>query len=422
MSKALFQISFTAKQPPRQFYGEWKADYIAERRFFDWTADYNYLSYILNDSKVVKNKDSRSYYTREGNLGLFNADGVISEKKCEELKKKLATTDSIIWHGFISFDAETSKGFTAQDQAIKFLNRSFNSFIDRTHLDRNNIEMFASLHTDTPHHHHIHFSFFEKEPKRIDKHGNKIFTTKGSFRQNVIDNYVISANMHLSENTAEYYTARDRAIGKLKEIRAAATQEFSNREVQAKVMELAQKLPKEGRLQYSSENMRPLRQEIDILANILLRMNPEAYDFHRATLQAIARREEEARGIAEDITIKSKSEETTKEQKVKRFHELVSQTGKVNETEYTNKLRTDYIARLGNQAIGLALDMRRKFYREEGEGKQRKIAARRNRERAKRVYGKFMYTLSSYARQAHADFMKDFSEIEREIERENRVG
>jgi hypothetical protein len=400
VSKVVFEIKFNSKKPPRGLSAKQTADYIVNRKFYDWTADYNYLTYTLNDEKVTRNKDTLGYYTREGSLGLFNADGFIDLAKKEQLKKKLAKTDSIIWHGFISFDAETSKGFTTQEQAIKFLNQSFNSFIERTHLKKDNVELFASLHQDTPHHHHIHFSFFEKEPQHIDKNGKRGFSSKGSFNQNVLDNYLISANMYLSENSEEYYTSRQKAVDGLKQIRAAAAVEFTDREVQAKLLDFAGRLPKTGRIQYFAENMEPFRAEIDTLSNMIMRMNPEAYELHRQALQALSKREAEVKGIAKANNIPDE-----------------------RAAAFISRLRADYMARLGNQTIGLAKDMLRRFrqeHRAKNNEREKKIAARRGRKYAERVYTNFIKLLATKQRGIQADFQKDFEEIQREIEREHQ--
>ena len=126
MLKAFFNIGFTLPQPPSNLRGQSRADYIARRKFYDMTAEYNYFSYTLNGKKVVKNKDAEQYYTRGGtNGGLFDMRGTLSEEQVQEMKAQLKTTRSIIWHGVISFDDDTSKGFETQESAIKFLNQTF---------------------------------------------------------------------------------------------------------------------------------------------------------------------------------------------------------------------------------------------------------------------------------------------------------
>ena len=130
--KAVFNIGFTLAAPPASYTGQRRAEHIAERNFYNLTADYNYFTYTLNGQKVSKNANAEEYFTRSGtNTGLFNMDGPIDEEKKDELKVRLKDTGSTIWHGFISFDDETSRGFTNQENCVKFMRQTFGSFLER---------------------------------------------------------------------------------------------------------------------------------------------------------------------------------------------------------------------------------------------------------------------------------------------------
>jgi hypothetical protein len=396
MSRAVFQISYTAKTPPRHLSPKQSAEYWGERKFFNWTADYNYTSYILNAEKVEKNKDAKDYFSRQGNLGLFNMDGIMNEEQVAEVAEKLSKTDSIIWHGFISFDAETSKGFQTQGSAIKFLKQSFGKFLNCSHLKQKNIELVAALHTDTDNR-HIHFSFFEKEPRTIDKNGIHGFTTKGVFKQQVIDNYLISANMYLEENKDEYVTVRDNAVGQLKNLRSAGSQVFSNKEVKEKLMQFSLRLPVTGRIGYNSKNMMSLRGEVDALSNMIMQLDPIAASAHKKTLLELSRKDETAKKIAIENNIDVKT------------------------VFIANKLRNDYMSRLGNQVIGLATEMRRNFRqvnRANMNGKEKKIMTRRARQHSTRIFKKFISTLTNIQKGVQANFSQDLKTAEQELQME----
>ena len=299
MLKAFFNIGFTLPQPPSNLRGQSRADYIARRKFYDMTAEYNYFSYTLNGKKVVKNKDAEQYYTRGGAGGLFNLKGTISEDEVREIKAQLKESRSIIWHGIISFDDDTSKGFETQENAVKFLNQTFNAFIDRTQLNRNNICVYASLHKDTDHR-HIHFAFFEKEPLHQYKDGTIDYTRRGTISQRAIDNYLVSANMHLSEHGDEYYSARDRALDRLKELRRQGFDKRAQREVRTALTALALNLPEKGRLQYNSKNMEQYRPMIDRVVDLVVQSDPEAKTNHIAMMKEFARVQDEVRTLAQD--------------------------------------------------------------------------------------------------------------------------
>lgn len=299
MLKAFFNIGFTLPEPPKKVSGKARAEYIARRNFYNLTAEYNYFTYTLNGKKVVKNKDAEQYYTRGGAGGLFNLKGTISEDEVREIKAQLKESRSIIWHGIISFDDDTSKGFETQENAVKFLNQTFNAFIDRTQLNRNNICVYASLHKDTDHR-HIHFAFFEKEPLHQYKDGTIDYTRRGTISQRAIDNYLVSANMHLSEHGDEYYSARDRALDRLKELRRQGFDKRAQREVRTALTALALNLPEKGRLQYNSKNMEQYRPMIDRVVDLVVQSDPEAKTNHIAMMKEFARVQDEVRTLAQD--------------------------------------------------------------------------------------------------------------------------
>ncbi|MCL2061500.1 MAG: hypothetical protein FWH03_02635 [Firmicutes bacterium] len=426
MSKALFNIAYTAKTPPAKLKGEARADYIARRSFYDMTAGYNYFVYMLNERKVEKNKDALDYYTRGGtNSGLFNAKGRLSAADAGALKERLKSTDSIIWHGFLSFDEETSKGFTTQEQAIKFMRQSFNAFIDRTHLKRDNIELFAALHTDTAHHHHIHFAFFEKEPKRRDKNGKLGYTKVGSFEQKAIDNYLVAANMHLDENAYEYYSARDRAMESLKSIKLSALSE--EKALRQKLSELARILPQEGRLQYNAEQIAPFHKDIDAAVNLLICSNPAALSAHTEMQRQFALKEAEVLRLAQENGLSYvNNRRLTKAQMQELFvngqAKNITQEGiKLDNIDYIAKLRLDYQARLGNYVLGLVKSMH-KEYRQPRRAKVNdlhlKIRSRRRGRGAREILHNVLKSLDTTMHGISRDFTKSLKQIEHEIQYE----
>ncbi|MCL2370251.1 MAG: hypothetical protein FWC80_03385 [Firmicutes bacterium] len=430
MSKVFLNIKYTTPRPASYLKGEDRADYLARRSFYNLTSDYNYLSYMLSGKKTQSNKDVFEYYTRnnkqEGDsTGLFNLKGAIDKEGFEELKAKISTTESIIWHGFVSFDQPTSKGLRTEEQAQKFMKQTFNIFLERTHLDKKNIEMFAILHTDTDHHHHIHFSFFEKEAKRINKHGELCFSSKGNVNQKAIDNYLVAANMHMSESANEYYTVRDRLFDKLNELRAKGTKRLE-RPLKVALYELSAKLPTEGRLQYLSPNMKEHRAEIDKIALMMLRANPKAWAGHLEMERQLAQKEIEVRElIGANKLAYVDGERLTKND----IRELLSKgrTGVLAEKyadlsniDYIDKLRLDYRARLGNQVLKLIKQQKRDDFEMRRQYRHLKMEARKNRYKTARCLKNGVRDMTSFGDRIRADFTKTFKQIEAEIAFENR--
>lgn len=428
MPKALFNIAYTLPTAPSYMKGNARAEYQARRSFYNLTAQYNFFSYVLNGKKIARNANAEEYYTRGGaNGGLFNLDGAMSEEQVADMKKRLASSKSVIWHGFISFDEETSRGFQTQENAVKFMRQTFGAFLERTHLNPKNIELYAALHLDKEHHHHIHFAFFEREPKHRDKNGVLGYTHRGKIDARAIDNYLVSANMHLSENGYEYYTARDRAMSRLREVRKdlGAGKTVGNHNVRLALSELRSKLPKEGRLQYNAAQMAELRPAIDRVAELLIASDPQAKAAHKDMLMQLARVKEEVIGLVKDNKLAYADDRRMSKQ------ELAAAMGgdssmplkyvDLKNVDYFERLQADYRARVGNVVLGVCKDLSRNDYQDRcRKHRHEKINAKNRYRRRESILQNAVQLLALVDKQEPANFIKTVQEIEREQEMERR--
>ena len=427
MPKVLFNIGFTLPTPPSNLHGQKRADYVARRKFYDLTADYNYFTYALNDKKTVKNKDAEDYFTRSGsNEGLFDTKGALSKEQVAEIKEKIANTESIIWHGFISFEEELAPAFDTQENAVKFLNQTFNAFIDRTHLKRDNICLYASLHDDTDHR-HIHFSFFEKEPKRRDKNGVLGYTKRGAVDSEAIDNYLVSANMHVDEHGAEYFTARDEAMARLKETRKEIKDgKKQDMQLNLEINRLIAELPKEGRLQYNAKNMEALRPQIDHVAELLIASDAKASQAHAEMLKQLARVEKSVEALVKDNKLAYVNDKRMSKEQIAEVMQGKSGIDlkyvDLKNIDYFARLKDDYKARVGNVVLGLCKDIKfgdiRDNKRRLGKvnDKGLKIEARRKRMHRANVVGKVQRMLATMSQGERVNYLKTVQQIEREQE------
>ena len=441
--KAIFNIGYTTATPPASYTGERRADYIAERNFYNLTADYNYFTYTLNGQKVSKNANAEHYFTREGtNTGLFNMDGAIDEEKKNELKARLKDTESTIWHGFISFDDETSRGFTNQENCVKFMRQTFGSFLERAGFKKSNIELYCSLHEDTMHR-HIHFAFFEREPLRLDKNGVLGYTRKGKVAPAAIDNYLVSANMHLSERASEYYTSRDKAMDVMNRLREtkARTGFIDGRASTAALLlnvelnALCAKLPKIGRLQYNAKDMAALRPQIDKVAELLIRSDTRAFEAHGQMLKELARVENEVKQLAAEGKLGYVNGKRMSAADIAalmddgptRNKSLSLQFLDMQNVNYFERLRNDYKARIGNVVLSMCKDIlhaesheNRRVWRVND--KHKKINARHHRKYRKDLLLTTQRAISAICRQDSANFLKTVQQHEHDIEFENNYG
>lgn len=431
MPKALFNIAYTLPSAPSYMKGNARADYQARRSFYDLTAQYNFFSYVLNGKKIARNANAEEYYTRGGtNGGLFNLDGAMSEGQVAEMKKRLESSKSVIWHGFISFDEETSRGFQTQENAVKFMRQTFGSFLERTHLNPKNIELYAALHLDKEHHHHIHFAFFEREPKHRDKNGVLGYTHRGKFDARAIDNYLVSANMHLSENGYEYYTARDRAMSRLREARKEIGNSVKNADLRLALSDLRSKLPKEGRLQYNAAQMKELCPDIDRVAELLIASDPAANAAHKEMLVQLARVKEEVIELVKDNKLAYSDDRRMSKQELAAAMSGDSSMSlkfvDLKNVDYFERLQADYRARVGNVVLGVCKDLSRNDYQDRCRkhninDRSMKINAKHRWRRRESLLQNAVRILAEVDKQQPANFIKTVQEIEREQEMERRI-
>lgn len=431
MPKALFNIAYTLPSAPSYMKGNARAEYQARRSFYDLTAQYNFFSYVLNGKKIARNANAEEYYTRGGtNGGLFNLDGAMSEGQVAEMKKRLESSKSVIWHGFISFDEETSRGFQTQENAVKFMRQTFGSFLERTHLNPKNIELYAALHLDKEHHHHIHFAFFEREPKHRDKNGVLGYTRRGKFDARAIDNYLVSANMHLSENGYEYYTARDRAMSRLREARKEIGNSVKNADLRLALSDLRSKLPKEGRLQYNAAQMKELRPDIDRVAELLIASDPAANAAHKEMLVQLARVKEEVIELVKDNKLAYSDDRRMSKQELAAAMSGDSSMSlkfvDLKNVDYFERLQADYRARVGNVVLGVCKDLSRNDYQDRCRkhninDRSMKINAKHRWRRRESLLQNAVRILAEVDKQQPANFIKTVQEIEREQEMERRI-
>lgn len=432
MPKGLFNIAFTLPSPPAYLRGNARAEYKARRNFYNLTAEYNYFSYSLNNKKVVKNANAEHYFTREGmNTGLFNLKGVLNEEQKQALKAKLKSTKSIIWHGFVSFDEDVSRGFNTQENAIKFMKQTFGGFLDRAGFKKDNIELYCSLHDDTDNR-HIHFAFFEKEPKRRDKNGVLGFTRRGKISAKAIDNYLVSANMHLSEHGDEYYTARDEAIASLNAVRNQRKQKPAigrNQELNIALRSLMSKLPATGRLGYNSANMRELRPEIDRVTRILISSDDNAFMAHVNVQKQLARIKQETFDLVRENKLMYVDDRRMGKGEIKTAMEngSGSQFVKAENVDYFERLDADYKARIGNITVGICRDLRSRDIEERRRAKVNdkslKIGAKNRRRRRENVLAGAIRALCATSNYyERTNFIKTVQQNEQEIELQRRYG
>lgn len=420
----VFNVTYTLSKPKNNWSNFQKNIWENERKFYNLSADYNYVSYSLNGKKTQTNKDYLTYM--EKSTGAFNFDGEITEKKLDEIKEKLKTTKSIIWHGFISFDEDTSVSFDNTEKCRKFLKQTLPTLFEQSHLNFDNVELFASLHKDT-NHRHIHFEFFEKEPKRKNKNGEKVFTNKGAFKQIAIDNFMISSHLYFEKNKEELHLARNKALNRLKEIIPTFSKAT---DIQKSLYDLTLKLPKTNRLQYNSKNLDGIRKDIDNVVNQIISSDTKLSLFVKSMYSEIKKREDVAREIAKENKMfyidKQRINANEIEKELKEKGELVNTKFDLQKNfNCIEKIKKDFKARLGQIVINICknnkISFTKNFKKSTAPNKKGNVARIKAKEDRKMIVNntkKFLSNLELMIGSIKTDFTNNLKQVEFEIKRD----
>lgn len=435
MNEIVFAIGYTTPKPTRkQVLLRQQAEHAKARAFYNLSAEYNYFTYTLNGKKVSKNKTYLDYMQKnetkinKDNTGVFNTKKVLTMKELEELKERASNTKSIIWHGFISFNEEQTKRFQDQESCIHFLNHTMSTLFENSHISMKNIELFASLHTDKAHHHHIHFSFYEKEPSRKDKSGALKFSEKGNFEKANIDNFMISSGLYLEDTKQDYHVARDCAMSELKRVCKTMYKNKDMKEVEQHIVELANSLPMMGRNQYNSQSLdNAIREKVDEIVKEITIKDKRFGEAYLNVLKEIAVREEQGKRIARENKMFVVNENKITAKQLDTIHNDLKESlknekdgtayryrvGEDSAFRQTEKLKKDFKGRVGGEILGIAKSIRKNGLHK-GKKNIVKVARRKQHGIAEKEL-KRLLSLSGSIFKVKTNFTYDLHRVENEI-------
>lgn len=292
-------------------------------------------------------------------------------------------------------------------------------------MNKKNIELFAALHTDHPHHNHIHFAFFEKEPKHRDKNGVLSYTKKGNISQKAIDNYMVSANLYLDEHASDYYSARDEAMDNLKGVRTDVVKGIRrDMQLNLAIDNLIAKLPKKGRLQYNSDNMAALRPEIDRVAKLLINSDVRTKESHLDVLKQFARIEHSIQDLVKENKMVYVDNRRLSKDEIKAIEkdkgQDLTKSIDISNIDYLPNLKKDYQARVGNIVLGLCKEIVKGDYKErKSKAKvnagQAKLASRRQHEWRGHLLRNALTAIVLQDERLQMNFLKTVQQIEKEM-------
>ena len=392
----VFNIQYTPYSLPRSATAEERERHTDERAFFDMTGGKNVFDYITTEGKRTGKRTALEYLQK--NTGVFNDKGMIPQEQVDEMKARLKENEGNIWHGFISLNAVESPKIDTPEKCIELIKRTFPSFLKDAKFRPDNVDLMCALHLDRPHHLHIHFVFWEKEPKFKDSRtGENKYRRSGKIDKKSIDGMVVRLGLFLSDKKEILYKTRDEAIRNLRELLGAKAFVCKPDDVKKEILALARDLPKEGRITYGSKDMEPYRARVDNIVQMLLATDARARRANRRFYRALAGRERE---------IKSHSQ--IDEKNIQVFDEI----------------RADYKRRQGNLVLKLAKFIKPEYYENTRKRKANDNKLKRSlgisRRNTGRAIKKFLSSFGQECEYIERDFYHRLQEIEEEMERERK--
>ncbi len=392
-----------------------------ERAFYDMSGEKNVYDYITTEGKRVGNKFTALEYLQKS-TGVFNQNGMIPQEEVDEMKVRAKANKGNIWHGFISFNEHDSEKIDTPDKCIQLVKNIFPTFLRESGLNPNNIDLMCALHLDRPHHLHIHFVFWEKEPKFTNNDGTLGYRTKGKISGAAIDNMFVRLGLFADDERDKLHKARNDSLKKLRNMTCVKTAMYSTDEIKQEILSLAKDLPKTGRLTYGSKDMEAFRPRVDKIVKMLLDHDKTA---RKADLRFYERLEEKRR-VIENICGKeyalsgANTSPQTIERELPKYHHKIDESHiKIIET-----IEADYKRRQGNLVLNLCKfikpeyferDPNKRYKTNDNKLKRRLCISKRN---VGRRLDKFFHSFGQESELIERDFSHRLQDIEKEIERE----
>ena len=288
------------------------------------SGDKNIYDYITTEGKRTGKFTALDYFQK--NTGVFNGNGMISLEEVEAMKKRAQTGEKILWHGFISLDEENSHRIDDPAKCIHLVKRNFGQFFRDMGLDPTNVDLMCALHLDRPKHLHIHFLFWEKEPKCKYRKKELEYRHKGKIAKDLLDQMHVRLALFLVDDKERLPKTRGQALRELAEMATFKVLFYSNDEIRKEVLALAKDLPKNARYAYGAKDMIPYRERIDHIVHMLIMTDRRAMKANRKFYEVL----------------------TVMESKVKKIYK-----GNIAEdnVKVIDEIREDYKRRKGNYVL-----------------------------------------------------------------------
>lgn len=415
----IFNIQYTPYSLPKSATRAEREQHASDRAFFDMTGDRNIYEYMTTEEKRTGGYSMFDYLQK--NTGVFNNKGMLSLNDIEAMKARLKNNKGNIWHGFISLNAEDSPKIDTPDKCIQMVKQIFPTFFKDIKLNPDNVDLMCALHLDKPHHLHVHFVFWEKEPKiRDGQSGEMKYRRLGKIRKDAIDNMFVRLGLFFSDEKEMLYKSRDQAMHELKALLGAKAFIYKPEDIKKEILSLAKDLPKEGRMTYGSKDMESFRERIDKIVQMLILSDGKARKADNDFYDALAKREREIINICGGEFAFSNKNVKPEDMNLPKYHNKID----VGNIHVIDEIKADYIRRQGNLVLNLAKFIKPEYYeskrKHKANDKGLKKALSISHRTIDRAFKKFFKSFGQDCEYIKRDFYNRLDEIQEEMERERK--
>ena len=329
------------------------------RAFYDMSGENNIYKYMTTEGKMYGEEATKFTMLEylQKSTGVFNQGGMLSKEEVKEIKKRAQSGEKNLWHGFISFNEENSRLIDTPEKCIALVKKTFTQFFKDAGFDPDNMDLVCALHLDKPKHLHIHYLFFEKEPKVKNKRAaGYTYRKKGKIKFDAIEKMTERLNAYTLDN--ELDKRRDVVIDALQKNSDYAHAHI-NDVIRKWLRELADELPKDKPLWYASKDMAKHRPTIDLIAEWLIGTNPEAEKADRAFREELKTARSRLQDKMGGWYKKQADDELYCVQNMEGYTEVGDGLKLLHTTEAVER---DYRRRLGNIVLRHVRDIQRETY------------------------------------------------------------
>ncbi|WP_368486920.1 relaxase MobL [Spiroplasma sp. DGKH1] len=226
---------------------------------------------------------------RPGSSGLFNENGKFSDEDIKNFKVNLKKTESGFADGIISLSEEFANKhkFFTEEQWMKVTQHVLPTLFDDLGFDKSNIQWHAAFHKDTDNP-HIHFLFFEKEPRWWSRSKQKYVHTNWISKKRLVaafDQLKFRVTSFIENEPNLYETInsyRDAILGKFNKkskeyddslVWQNVKKIYENNEyneLNSALNEVIRQFPTKGKTGYQTSTMDYLRPKLDRITDLLI--------------------------------------------------------------------------------------------------------------------------------------------------------